>query len=790
MAQLRSQTPMRTPVRSANGHDVGVPARNRGLAARLDRLGRWAAHRRWWVIGAWLLLALALLAAAHVANGTTQDTYRIPGAESQRATDLLAERFPSYAGDTATVAFEAPHGSVNAPAAATAIAAVQHNLAGLPHVTGHVVGPATPGAASAFISRDKTIAYTRVQYDQKAGDLPADTYTRLQAAAAPATAAGLRVAFGDAVTDFFNRTSTGNADKIGLVVAVFILLLAFGSVTAMSLPIGTAVVGLAIGLTLISVLASVTTIGTVAPTLATMIGLGVGIDYSLFILTRHRQNLAAGMSIIDSIGLANGTAGQAVLFAGTTVVIAICGLGLAGIPYVTWLGFTSAMVVLVMMAAAVTLIPALLGVAGHHINRVPARRLRRRGRVDDVAASGDGRSNGWTRWAAMMSRHRWPAVLGSLTVLLVLTAPLLGMRLGHVDDSSAPATSPQRSAYNLISRGFGPGFNGPLVLAVALPGPDDTAPAQAVAAAASQVPGLRVGPVQLSPSRTAAVVIAVPPASPQSATTETVVDKLRTEVLPLAVRGTGARVYVGGITAAYVDLGQHIQSRLPVFIGAVLVLSFVLLMMLFRSVLVPLKAAIMNLLSIGASFGVIVAVFQWGWLRGLVGVSESIPIVAYVPMMMFAILFGLSMDYEVFLLSRIREEYYETHDNLQSVINGLGATARVITSAALIMISVFLGFVINPDPTVKMFGLGLAVAVFIDATIVRLVLVPATMELLGDANWWLPRWLDRILPIIHIEEGPSTGSAPANPPVPAIGPPLVDDLPPSVRPETPVGSLQ
>jgi RND superfamily putative drug exporter len=755
------------------------------MAAGLDRVGRAAARRRWWVIGAWLVLALAVGAVARVANGTTQDTYRIPGAQSQRATDLLAQRFPSYAGDIAMVAFEAPHGSVRTPAAATAIAAVQLRLAGLPHVTGHVVGPATPGAASAFISRDGTIAYTRVQYDHKAGDLPPDTYARLQAAAAPANEAGLRVALGGAVTDFFNKTSTGNADKIGLVVAVFILLLAFGSVIAMSLPIGTALFGLAIGLSLISLVASVTTIGTVAPTLATMIGLGVGIDYSLFILTRHRQNLAAGMSLIDSIGLANGTAGQAVLFAGTTVVIAICGLALAGIPYVTWLGFTSAMVVLVMMAAAVTLIPALLGVAGHHINRVPAARPRRR--RNGRAASDDGQRNGWTRWAAMMSRHRWAAVLGSLTVLLALTAPVLGMRLGQVDDSSASSTSTQRNAYDLISRGFGPGFNGPLVLAVALPQPGDTAPAQAVAAAASRVPGLRVGPPQLSPSRTAAVVIAVPPDSPQSAATETLVDELRTRVLPPAVHGTGARVYVGGITAAYVDLGQHVQSRLLVFIGAVILLSFVLLMMVFRSVFVPLKAALMNLLSIGASFGVIVAVFQWGWLRGLVGVSESIPIVAYVPMMMFAILFGLSMDYEVFLLSRIREEYYETHDNLQSVINGLGATARVITSAALIMISVFLGFVINPDPTVKMFGLGLAVAVFIDATVVRLVLVPATMELLGDANWWLPRWLDRILPSIRIEAGPTAGPATANPPVPPAGAPLVDDLPPRVRAEASVG---
>ncbi|HEV2310717.1 MAG TPA: MMPL family transporter, partial [Acidimicrobiia bacterium] len=401
-------------------------------------------------------------------------------------------------------------------------------------------------------------------------------------------------------------------------------------------------------------------------------------------------------------------------------------------------------------------------VAGEHINKVHAPRLRRHHRGDDHPSLTGGRSHGWTRWAEFMSRHRWSAVLGSLVVLLVLASPLLGMRLGQVDDSSAPRDSTQRMAYDLISRGFGPGFNGPLVVAVALPHPGDAAPAQAVAAAVAKVPGVKVGPPVMSPTGTAAIVAAVPSSSPQSAATETLVNHLRDQVLPPAVRGTGAQVYVGGVTAAFIDLGQKIQTRLPLFIGAVILLSFVLLMMVFRSVLVPLKAAIMNLLSIGAAFGVIVAVFQWGWGASAVGVTEKTPIVAYVPMMMFAILFGLSMDYEVFLLSRIREDYYETHDNLASVVNGLGVTARVITSAALIMISVFLGFLLNPAPTIKMFGLGLAVAVFVDATIVRLVLVPATMELLGDANWWLPRWLGRVLPSIRIEEGPTTTPVPAD----------------------------
>ncbi len=739
------------------------------MAAFLDRLGRAVARHKWRTISVWLLIIVGVAAAAVSAGGTTKDLFSIPGAPSQKATDLLVARFPSQSGDAALVVFEATHGTVHDPAAASAIAATQAQVATLPHVT-QVVGPATPGASAAFVSHTGTIAYLHVQYNEKATALPANVLDQLRAATAPARQAGLNVQYGGAVADVFSRITTGNADLIGLAVAVVILLLAFGSVIAMSLPIGTALCGLAVGLSLIYLLAAVTNIGTVAPTLGTMIGLGVGIDYSLFILTRHRQNLAGGMELLDSIGLANGTAGQAVLFAGGTVVIAICGLAIAGIPYVTWLGLTSAMVVLVMMAAAVTLIPALLAVAGRHINRVRAPRVRRAARTPEHPSLTGASSSGWERWATFMSRHRWAAVFASLTVLLVLAAPLLGMRLGQADDGSSPKSTTQRQAYDLISAGFGRGFNGPLLLVVALPHPGAVQGADAVRAAMEHVAGVTVSPPQLSPSRDAAIVVAVPATAPQSSATETLVDHLRTQVLPAAVHGTGAQVYVGGVTAAYIDLGQRIQSRLPLFIGAVVTLSFLLLMMVFRSVLVPLKAAIMNLLSIGAAFGVIVAIFQWGWFKGVVGLSETTPIVAYVPMMMFAILFGLSMDYEVFLLSRIREDYMETRDNLYSVINGLAVTARVITSAALIMISVFLGFVANPEPTVKMFGLGLAVAVFIDATVVRLVLVPATMELLGDANWWLPRWLGRLLPEIRIEEGTAPPvSPPAPQPVPTSG---------------------
>lgn len=722
------------------------------MAGLLDRLGRAVARHKWATIGAWAVVTIGVAVGAIASGGKTVDVFSIPGAQSQQATDLLSQRFPTQSGDTAAVVFSAPRGTtLHDTRFATAIAITQGRLKGLPHVT-QVVGPASPIAGAAFVSRDAAIGYASVQYDAKATTLPSNAFDELQSATGPARQAGLQVEFGGAVTDAFNQQTTDSADAIGLLVAVVILLVAFGSVIAMSLPIGTALSGLAVGLSLIFLLASVTDIGTVAPTLATMIGLGVGIDYSLFILTRHRQNLAAGMPVIDSIGLANGTAGQAVLFAGGTVVIAILGLALAGIPYVTKLGFTSALVVLVMMTAAVTLIPALLAVAGLHLNRVRVPRLRRTARGADHHALTGGQSHGWERWARFMSRHRWAAVLASLAVLVVLAAPMLGMRLGQVDDGSAPTSTTQRRAYDLISRGFGPGANGPLVLAVAFPTPGATAAATAVDDAVGPVPGVQtVAPPQLSPRNDAAVIIVVPSSSPQSAATENLVDHLRTGVLPPVVKGTGARVYVGGITAGYIDLGQRIQDRLPLFIGAVVTVSFLLLMMVFRSVLVPLKAAVMNLLSIGASFGVIVAVFQWGWLKNVVGLSETTPIVAYVPMMMFAILFGLSMDYEVFLLSRVKEEHDRTGDNGLAVADGLAATARVITAAAAIMVAVFLTFVFQTEVTAKLIGLGLASAILIDATLVRMVLVPATMELLGEANWWLPRWLDRRLPHISVE---------------------------------------
>jgi len=728
------------------------------VAKLLDRLGQHAARHHWRFIGVWLLIAVGVGVAAQASGGKFVDVFTIPGAQSQEALDLLEDEFPAQSGDTANVVFVAESGKVTDAANEAAIEQTQENLAKLPHAS-QVVGPATPGAGAVFVSENGTIGYARVQYDESSTQLGVDAFELLVEAAQPARAAGLRVEFGGAVVDYGNQVKSLDSDKIGLAVAVVILLFAFGSVVAMSLPIGTALFGLGLGLSIITWIAAFTDIGSVAPTLGAMIGLGVGIDYSLFIVTRHRQNLAQGMDVVESVGRAIGTAGQAVLFAGGTVVIAICGLVVAGIPYVTRLGFTAAIVVAVMIAAALTLLPALLGLVGRHVDSLHIPRLRKKAREAQRAAiAGEiSEGGGWERWAGFMSRHRWTAVVLSLVVLIALALPLFSMRLGLTDDGSDPKSTTQRQAYDLLAAGFGPGSNGPLVLAVKLPSTGDTTAATDVQSAVAAVSDFanQVAPPQYNTTdpadATAAVIVAIPPSSPDSEETADLVARLRDDVLPKAVTGTGTKVYVGGVTAAYIDLGERIQGRLPYFIAAVVAMSFLLLMIVFRSVLVPLKAAVMNLLSIGASYGVIVAVFQWGWGKSLFGVEETVPIVAFVPMMMFAILFGLSMDYEVFLLSRIREEYNESGDNLRSVTRGLASTARVITSAALIMISVFLAFVPSPVPTVKMFGLGLAVAVLVDATIVRLVLVPATMELLGPANWWLPGWLDRILPKIEIE---------------------------------------
>jgi RND superfamily putative drug exporter len=710
----------------------------------LERLGRFSARRRWWVLGVWLLIAIALGAAAAPAGKPFRDVFTIPGTDSQAAISVLDQRFPQANLPSAQVVLHDSEGEV--PTAT--VSAASTAIGKLPQVES-----VSPPKVSA---NGETVLLT-VTYSVAPDEIDLDTIDRLDGATAAARADGLTVAYGGQVIDFVEQQTApqNHADEIGLLAAVIILLFVFGTVVAAFLPLIVALTGVTIATLILTVVATGVTVGTVAPILGSMIGLGVGIDYSLLIVSRFRQERDGGTPVHDAIGTAIGTAGSASLFAGMCVAIALCGLWFAGVPYVSTLGFSSALFVGVMVLAALTLLPALLGVLGPHINR-----LRVLPKSKKVKEEGTGF---WYRWGHEVARRAWLFVVASLIILLALAAPALSMRLGFTTDADAPIGTTQRDAYDLVTAGFGAGENGPLLITVALPtataaneGPDIAA-AEKLLAAIKETKGVAsVTPPLPNSARDAAVALATPTAAPNAPSTETLVRTLRDRVIPEATKGTAlaGQVHVGGVTAELIDLTDRMNSRLALVIGSVVLGAFILLMMVFRSVLVPLKAAIMNLLSIGAAYGVIVAVFQWGWGKELIGLQETIPIVAFVPVMMFAILFGLSMDYEVFLLSRIREEFDKSGNNREAVAIGLAKTARVITSAALIMIAVFLSFVTSPEPTVKMIGLGLAVAVLVDATVVRLMLVPATMELLGNANWWLPKWLARVLPHINVEGTP------------------------------------
>ena len=712
----------------------------------LYRLGRACTRHRWRVVGFWFVAVVVVLVAGRLAGGQFVDRLSVPGAESTKAVDLLQATFPAQAGGSAQVVFHANTGTLADPAAS---GAMSESLAALAAVE-HVVPPAPTFTLQT--SADGTTAQATVHFDASARELPASTYPALKKAAQAARDAGLQVEYGGELPQHVERPSPGSSEIVGLFAAMVILLFAFGSVIAMGLPIGTALFGLGFGIAIITLLSAFVDMPSTAEMMASMIGLGVGIDYALFIITRHRAGLHRGLTVEDASGRAIATAGQAVVFAGGTVVIAICGLAVAGIPIVTMMGIGAAIVVAVMVVSSLTLLPALMGFAGHNIDRFGIPGMKR---VSESAArADDGGYHGWARWAHHVSNHPVAYLLAGLAAVLLLAAPLLDLRLGQTDSSQNPTSSTLRRSYDLLAEGFGAGFNGPLLLAVDLHGatePTDVLLMQLHDAVAADPGVAQVAKAAVGPDGQSAVIQVEPRSAPQDAATTELVGRLRTDVLPSVTDASGGAVYIGGQTAMFIDLGARVADRLPLFIGCVVGLSFILLMFVFRSVFVPLKAAIMNLLSIGAAYGVIVAVFEWGWGASLFGVHQSLPIVSFIPMFMFAILFGLSMDYEVFILSRVREEYNHSGDNTESVIVGITATARVITSAALIMISVFISFVFGGEPTIKMMGLGLATAVFVDATIVRMVLVPSSMRLLGDANWWLPNWLDRLLPNLDIE---------------------------------------
>jgi RND superfamily putative drug exporter len=691
----------------------------------LHRLGRRCAARPLLVIGVWLVVAGAVTGLSLTVGGHYSAHERLPGTEVERGQDVLARGFPAAAAETADVVVHTA-----SPARLPGlVAAVTARVSALPHVAAVTTDPADRSA-------DGTTQRLRVGYDRDRFGLPSNALARLRSALADAVrrtpAPGAAAYPGGLLVADFAAPRSGLGEKVGIAAAVVVLLLAFGSVIAALMPVATAALGIVTGLGLVKLLAGVYSVNDSAPALATMIGLGVGIDYALFIVTRHRERLRAGDEPADAAVHATTTAGASVLWAGVTVVAAICGLAFAGIPVITSLGFAAAIVVATSMAAALTILPALLTLTDRHIDRLHIR-LPHLHSTDDATW--------WTRWGRAIERHpvRYAAASAGLLVLLAL--PVAGMRLGMPDGSSAAHGSEAQLAYTLMAREFGAGANGPLQLVVASRDGTPLRPSAGTVLREAVDTDRDVAssrPMTVGPDGTVGVLTVVPRTGPQSSATAALVPRLRSAVLPPAAAAAGVRVYVIGLPAGRYDVSQRVLDRLPYFVAAVLAVSFVLLMLVFRSVLVPLKAVLFNLLSIAAALGVVVMVFTWGSLHVLVGVAEQVPLVDVIPMLMFAIVFGLSMDYEVFLLSRVREEWLLDGDGRDSVVRGLASTARVISAAAAIMVSVFFAFTLSGDVVVKMMGLGLAVAVLLDATVIRLVLVPATMSLLGDLNWWLP----------------------------------------------------
>jgi RND superfamily putative drug exporter len=712
----------------------------------LYAVAQFSVRRRFVVLAVWLLAAIALVAISHRMGDNTNDNLSLPGTNSQKATDTLQSSFPAQANGASPIVFHARSGKLTDSNNANAVNQAASNLLKDPNVAG-VVSPLTQQGASQ-LSKDQTTGYLSVTLKVSPGSLSQDdAQSIINRAANPGQAAGMQVATGGQLGQKVSKPSTEQSELIGIIAAAIILTFTFGTVTAMLLPIVTAIFALLSTLSIIRMLGHVATVPTVAPTLATMIGLGVGIDYALFIVTRHFRGMREGLPIPESIARAAATSGGAVFFAGCTVTIALVSLAVAGIPLVTTMGLMAAVAVVIAVLAALTLLPAELGILGPRIESL---------RVHKPATEERIQKGLWARWARDIAHRPIVAGIAALAILIPLMIPLLSLQLGQQDTAALSTSTTARQAYDLISDNFGPGVNGPLLVAVKLGSPAQNGTQDPrLVTLQKNVKGtsgvVAVSPMQIDQAGTTGYFNAISSAGPAQNATTNLVHALRSTAIPNAEKGTNLQAYIGGTTAGYDDLASKISSKLPLQILVVIALSFLLLILAFRTLVVPPQAAVMNLLSIGASYGVLTAIFQYGWLATVIGLPGKVPVVSYVPLFMFAVLFGLSMDYEVFLVSQIEEHVHEGQDNKTSVISGLVTSARVITSAALIMVFVFGSFLLNGDPTVKQFGVGLAIAVILDATVVRCLLVPALMVLMGKINWFMPRWLDRIVPHVSIE---------------------------------------
>jgi len=712
-----------------------------------DRWPRFASRHPWYVIAGALVTVAGIVALHAVAGGQYKESFNIPGTESQRLIDLLEERFPQTAGDPAFVVVRAPAG-FDDPQVRSRMESLETDLSELPDV----VGVASPYEQLDAISSDGSIAFITVQYSKQSHELAEPSIDALKDVRKEYSGPQFQVEVGGPVGGEANREFSNTSELIGIAAAVVVLLIAFGSVVAMGLPIITALLALCSGLLLVGVGASFLDMPDVTPQLGTMIGLGAGIDYALLIVTRYREGLARNLSVEDAIAQAAATAGRSVLLAGSTVVIALLGLWAVGIPLMSNMATATALVVALSVVVAIIVLPAILRLAGKRIDRW---------RIPLLAASpGESEKGFGYRLSRFTQRVPLAGIAVSLTLLLVLAIPMLHLDLGVSDAGNNPESLTSRRAYDLLSQGFGPGFNGPILVGVRIDNPDAVGAVERLPSTLEQIEGVAaVAPAEFNEARTAATITVIPTTAPQSQETEELVYHLR-GVVHQEAKAAGTEAFAGGATAIFIDAGDKIAAGMPLFFVAVIGISFVLFMAVFRSVLVPVKAAIMNLLSVGAAYGVLVAVFQWGWFASVFGVEKTGPIESFLPIMLFALLFGLSMDYEVFLISRIREEYLKTRNNTEAVARGLSVTARVISAAAAIMAAVFLSFALGPSREIKEFGIGTATAVFVDATLVRLILVPSLMQLFGDANWWFPSWLDRLVPNIGVDVGAESPKEP------------------------------
>ncbi|HEV7649956.1 MAG TPA: MMPL family transporter [Actinophytocola sp.] len=732
--------------------DAQAPARG-----RLPHLGSWCARNPWPVVLIWLLVLVGATVANGAAGGTFSDDFDLSGTESGQGSDALSDHGVAVGANTSRLVFSTHDGTL-----ADQQTAIEKSIDQVKGVA-HVVSASDP-LGQETTSSDGKVAYSTIRFDDNPASIGGSLVDDVNRATDPARDAKVSVDYTGNLGKAAEPASGDlRSELIGIIIAIIVLLLAFGSVIAAVLPIVTSVVGVATALAGLGLLATQVTFAKASPTLAIMIGLGVGIDYALFLTTRHRQKLIEGATPQQAAGSAIATSGRSVLIAASTVVIALLGLFAVGVTFIGKLGLAASIAVAVAAIAAVTLVPALLGLAGRRIDRLHVRR-------PIAEETTDGTADTWYRYAHALERHPWRYLTGAVLVVLILAIPTLSLRLGHVDDGAGKPDSTTRVAYDALAAGFGAGANGQFTVVVeprsSASQSDRTDLGNSLDKALGEAPGVAsVTPVTTSQDNDLMIATVTPATDPQDAATDDLLHTLRDTTIPPVLAGTGARSYVTGLTAGQLDFRDIVSARLPAIIAIVVAAAFLMLLLTFRSPVLAVKAAVLNLLSIGAAYGVIVAVFQWGWLGSLFGVDEPVPIESYVPMIMFAIVFGLSMDYEVFLLSRVREAWQAGHDNHGSVAHGLTVTARVITSAALIMICVFFAFLASPDVVIKTLALGLGVSVLIDATLIRLVVVPCAMFLLGDGNWWLPRWLDRILP--HLEPEPETAPvAPAAPPAP------------------------